>query len=183
MAILFQDISTRKRAERDLRDMNQTLERLVEERTATLRRYHDIIEATGAPICAFDRDCRLIAFNRAHNDEFCRVHGFVTRIGGAFASSPPDQQEIVREHMERALSGQRFTVVEALGRPEYGVPRWEITYTPLLAEDGSVLGAFHQASDISDRLAAEAELDIAQEALRPEPEDGGDGAADRRNRP
>ena len=72
----------------------------------------------------------------------------------------------MRALMARALTGERFTVVEEFGRPELGQPFWEITYTPLLDEDGRITGAFHVALDISDRLRAEAELALAQDALR-----------------
>lgn len=35
-------------------------------------------------ICVFDTQFRLIAFNRAHNDEFFRVNGYYTKIGDVF---------------------------------------------------------------------------------------------------
>jgi signal transduction histidine kinase/CheY-like chemotaxis protein len=68
--------------------------------------------------------------------------------------------------MSRALAGESFTVVEEFGRPELGKPCWEITYTPLRDEEGKVVGAFHHALDISERLRAQAELDRTQDALR-----------------
>ncbi|WP_082515592.1 PAS domain S-box protein [Sphingomonas sp. Leaf412] len=132
-----------------------------------VRRYREIVEATTSPICAFDADYRLIAFNRAHNDEFRRVNGFDTRVGDVFPDLfAGDQRGVMRALMTRALSGESFTVVEAFGRPELGTPRWEINYTPLRDEAGRIVGAFHQALDISERLLAEAELDRAQAALR-----------------
>ena len=48
----------------------------------------------------------------------------------------------------------------------FGVPHWEITYTPLRDAAGTIVGAFHHAQDISGRLRAESELQTAQEALR-----------------
>jgi PAS domain S-box-containing protein len=136
-------------------------------RAAEVRRYREIIEATAAPICAFDTDYRLIAFNKAHNDEFRRVNGFDTRVGDVFPELfAPEQRPIMRSLMTRALSGEHFTVQEEFGRSEFGTPCWEISYTPLRDEAGRVVGAFHQATDISERLLAEAELATAQEALR-----------------
>ena len=157
----------RRRAERDLKQLAETLESQVTARTAEIRRYNDIVEATVAPICAFDRDLRLIAFNRAHNEEFKRVNGFETKLGDVFPDLfIPEQQEVMRALMERALTGEVFTVTEEFGRPELGTPIWEITYTPLRDESGKVAGAFHHAIDISERLVAEANLKSAQEALR-----------------
>ena len=167
VAILFNDISARKEAEDKLRELNETLEGQVAARTEEIRRYHDIVESTASPICAFDTDFRLIAFNKAHNDEFRRVNGFDTKIGDVFPDLfIPEQAEIMRGLMRRALGGERFTVVEAFGRPEYDQPHWEISYTPLCDGDGTIIGAFHLATDISDRLRAEDELAAAQEALR-----------------
>jgi len=161
------DISARKRAEEELRALNTQLEQRVAERTLELRRFRDIVDATRSPICAFDADYRLIAFNKAHNAEFSRVNGFETKLGDVFPDLfIPEQREVMRALMTRALSGESFIVVEEFGRPEYGKPFWEITYTPLLDENGRVIGAFHMALDISDRLRAEADLKAAQEALR-----------------
>lgn len=167
VAILFNDISARKAVENRLRELNETLEGQVAARTAELRRYHDIVDATASPICAFDAEYRLIAFNKAHNDEFRRVNGFDTKLGDVFPDQfIPEQAETMRALMARALSGERFTVVAAFGRPEYGQPAWEITYTPLRDEADQVVGAFHLATDISERLRAEQDLGTAQEALR-----------------
>ncbi|MCT8003395.1 PAS domain-containing protein [Sphingomonas sanguinis] len=157
----------RCRAESALRELKGTLEQQVIERTADLRRYHNIVEATSSPICAFDTDYRLIAFNRAHQSEFRRVNGFETRIGDVFPDQfQADQGATMRALMQRALTGESFTVTETFGRPEFGTPAWEISYTPLRDDTGRVIGAFHQANDVSAALAARAELEIAQEALR-----------------
>ena len=171
---LFREVSERiksaterARAEEQLRELNEKLDTQVKERTAALRRFRDIVDATVAPICAFDTDLRLVAFNRAHNEEFRRVNGFDTKVGDVFPDLfVPEQATKMRALMARALKGESFTVVEEFGRPELGVPCWEITYTPLLNESGKVIGAFHHAVDISERLVAQAELEAAQEALR-----------------
>jgi PAS domain S-box-containing protein len=77
MVGVFRDVTEQARAqaaleesEARLRELNETLEAQVELRTAELRLARDIIEANASPICAFDTEYRLIAFNRAHSDEF-----------------------------------------------------------------------------------------------------------------
>jgi PAS domain S-box-containing protein len=154
-------------SEAQLRELNDTLERQVEERAAALRLYENIVQSDRSPVCAFDKEYRLIAFNRAHNDEFRRVNGFESKVGDVFPDLfIPEQRPVMRELMSRALSGERFTVIEEFGRPELDTPSWEITYTPLRDGTGEIIGAFHHARDISERLRAEAQLIEAQEALR-----------------
>lgn len=167
VAILFNDITARKRSEEQLREINENLEGQIVERTAELRFCREIIEATTSPICAFDTEYRIIAFNKAHNDEFKRVHGFATRLGDVLPNLfPSDQQQKLRALMTRALTGERFNTIETFGRPELGQPFWHIQYTPLYDARGHIIGAFHLAEDISDRMRAERELTAAQEALR-----------------
>ena len=167
VAILFTDISARRAAEQQLLQVNESLESTVLERTAELRQFRDIVNATTSPICAFDTELRLIAFNTAHQDEFRRVNGFETKLGDVLPDLfVEEQKQVMAANMQRALKGEHFTVTSAFGRPEFGMPMWEITYTPLLDECGEVIGAFHLAVDVSERLRADAELKLVQEALR-----------------
>lgn len=136
-------------------------------RDAALRLYENIVQSDRSPICAFDTEYRLIAFNDSHNVEFRRENGFETKVGDVLPDMLiPEQRAVMRAFMDRALSGERFTVVEAFGRAEFGQPHWEITYTPLRDEAGRIIGAFHHAKDITDRLLAEAELAQAHDQLR-----------------
>lgn len=154
-------------AERGLRDLAETLEEQVRERTAALLLYQNIVQSDQAPVCAFDRDCRLIAFNRAHSDDFHRIYGYRVQIGDDFPSLfLPDQGAVIRGFMERALAGESFTIVEEFGDPDREKPYWEVAYSPLRDEEGRIFGAFHHARDITDRVRAQAELQGAQEALR-----------------
>ncbi len=120
-----------------------------------------------APICAFDLDFRLIAFNKAHSDEFFRIYGYRVQIGDVFPDLfLPEQAPIIRGFMARALAGEIFSVVEEFGDPTLNRPYWEISYAPLRDASGQIFGAFHHAHDISSRLRAEADLSAAQDALR-----------------
>ena len=161
------DISERKRAEEALRQFNEDLEGQIEERSAALRLYWNIVQSDAAPVCAFDTEYRLIAFNQAHSDEFFRIYGHRVQIGEVFPDLfLTDQAEAIRGFMARALAGEVFTVTQAFGNPDLAVPNWEVTYNPLRVEDGRVVGAFHHAIDITERLRAQADLAATQDALR-----------------
>ncbi|WP_193752994.1 PAS domain-containing protein [Sphingomonas endophytica] len=167
VAILFNDISARRAAEQQLRSLNERLEQQVAERTIELRRFRDVVDATTSPICAFDLDGRVVAFNKAQSAEFKRVFGVDVRVGDDLAALlPEDQGPVIRAMMARALAGETYTVIEEFGDPDLAKPYWQVTYTPLRDEAGDVVGAFHLAVDITGRLRAETELAAAQEALR-----------------
>ena len=137
------------------------------ERDKALRLFENIVSSDSAPICAFDADYRLIAFNRAHSNEFFRIYGYRVQVGDVFPDLfLPEQRDTIRGFMSRALAGERFTVVEEFGDPDLAIPYWEVSYNPLTDDTGRVIGAFHHALDISARLRAEAELGETQEALR-----------------
>ena len=137
------------------------------ERAAALRLFENIVQSDNSPVCAFDQDYRLTAFNQAHSDEFFRIFGHRVRRGEVFPDLfPPDQAPTMRAFMARALAGETYTIVEEFGDPDLAKPYWEVSYSPLRDEAGRIIGAFHHARDISARLRAEAELHSAQEALR-----------------
>ena len=159
--------AARLAASATLRALNDSLEQQVAERTAELRLSRDILQSSTTPICAFDTEYRLIAFNRAHSDEFHRIFGHRVRLGEVFPDLfPLDQAPVMRSFMTRALRGEVFTVTEAFGDPDLAKPSWEVSYSSLRDEDGRIIGAFHYAKDISERLRAEAELARTQDALR-----------------
>ena len=156
-----------RRKEAEWRDLNTTLEQQVQERTAQLQLSQNIIQSAADPICAFDTDYRLIAFNRAHSDEFYRIFACRVQIGEVFPDLfPPDQAPVIRGFMARALTGEAYTVTEEFGDPDLAKPCWEVSYSPLRDSAGCIIGAFHYAKDISARLRADAELAFTQEALR-----------------
>ena len=160
-------IAELRASEARLRELNDTLERQVEERAAALRLYENIVQSDRSPVCAFDHEYRLIAFNRAHSEEFFRIFGRRVQIGEIFPDLfPLDQAEVMRSFMARALAGESYTVVEEFGDPDLVKPYWEVSYYPLRDEAGRIVGAFHHAKDISERLRGEAQLTAAQEALR-----------------
>ncbi len=136
-------------------------------RADALLLHENITQSSVAPICAFDSDFRLIAFNQAHSDEFFRIYGYRVQVGDVFPDLfAPDQAPVMRALMARALTGEAFSVEEEFGDPAIVKPCWEIHYAPLRDARGQIMGAFHLARDVSDRLRTQAELAAAQEALR-----------------
>ena len=110
---------------------------------------------------------RITAFNKAHSEAYRRVYGIDQRVGDSLLEQfLPDQAEVVRSFMLRALAGESFIVREAFGDPDLDKPVWQIAYNPLRDEHDSIIGAFHHALDISAELKAQDDLARTQEALR-----------------
>lgn len=161
------DITARREAEEELRELNLTLESRVRERSAALRLYENIVQSDTSAVVAFDTEMRVIAFNKAHVEEWGRLFGSETRVGDVLPDRfPAEQGETLRLLMRRALAGEVFTMREAFGDARAAQPIWDITYNPLRDEHGRIVGAFHRAVDVSARLGIEAELEEAQEVAR-----------------
>ena len=153
--------------ERRLRNANETLEQVVRDRTKALRLFGNIVQSDRAPILAYDHGLRVIGFNQAHDTAFRRVMGRHQQSGDLLPDFfPPDQSLALRGFMERALAGETFSVIEVFGDPDHEQPTWEITYSPLTDEGGTIFGAFHVARDVSERIRTQATLATTQEALR-----------------
>ena len=126
-----------------------------------------IVDAEPSPICAFDHEFRITAFNIAHSDQFFGIYAHRVQIGEIFPDLfLPEQGSIIRGFMARALAGEVFEVVEEFGNPDLSKPFWSISYAPLRDDSGTIIGAFHRARDISKQLRSEAELAAAKQALQ-----------------
>ena len=137
------------------------------ELASALRLYGNIVESDTAPVVAWDRDLRLIAFNKAHRDAYREVYGIEQQLGDSLIEQfMPDQAVVVQGFMARALAGETFNVRHEFGDPALRKPSWDIGYSPLRDASGEIVGAFHHAKDITAEVQAAAELAATQEALR-----------------
>ena len=75
VAIMFNDISARRKAEERLRELNETLERRVAEALAERRVLADVIDGTDIFVQVADRDYTWLAINDAAAAEFARIFG------------------------------------------------------------------------------------------------------------
>jgi PAS domain S-box-containing protein len=154
-------------ADEDLRSLNASLEGRIAERTAALLLHENIVHSHRSAICAFDLDGRILAFNPAQSREFFRMFGHEVQKGDVLPDlMPPDQGTVIRNLMARALSGESLTIAGEFGIAELAKPSWEVSYYPMRDAEGVIIGAFHHATDISDRLREQTELLSAQDALR-----------------
>jgi PAS domain S-box-containing protein len=158
------DISERKRAEEEIRALNANLERMVQQRTAQLRqqtRYlRVLIDAIPWWVWFKDTDSRYLAVNRSA----ARVMGCGTEqvVGKSdFDFKPVEIARAFREDDLKVMRSGRQQTVEEMQRGPAGMLWIEVFKTPVVDEDGSVLGTVGLARDISGRKEAEAARDAA----------------------
>jgi PAS domain S-box-containing protein len=113
--IISRDISERKKAERELLELTQALERRVTERTAALStseaRFRALVEHAPEAIVVFDGDTGRFLFG---NEHACRLYGVPMEklaeltpadVSPEFQSGGRRSRELAREKMAEALAG------------------------------------------------------------------------------
>ncbi|MGJ5078731.1 PAS domain-containing protein [Bradyrhizobium sp. HKCCYLS3013] len=169
VAVLFQDITARKRAEAALQEINDTLEARVVAALAERKLLADIVEGTNAFVQVVDTQYRLIAINGAAVQEFGRVFGLQPKIGDDMLElfkDLPEHRAAVRAVWSRALAGEEFVAVEEFGDPGRDRRFYEMRFSVLRDAAGRQIGAYQFAYDVTDRLREQTRLHEAEEALR-----------------
>ena len=163
------NIAEEKARDAALRELNETLERRVDEALAERKLWADVFQSTDALIAALSPDHRFLALNGAYIDEFERIFGVRPDIGddlGEVLRSKPEHQAAALAVWDRALAGEEFVVTEEFGDPERDRPYYELRFNTLRDRDGKLIGAFQYAVDVSERLRTQAKLTEAEEQLR-----------------
>jgi PAS domain S-box-containing protein len=156
-------------AHRGLRDLNETLERRVNEALAERKILADIVEGTDAFVQVADLEYRWLAINRAAADEFERIFGVRPTVGANMLSllaDQPQHRDAVQGAWSRALGGEEFTQIEEFGDPSRDRRAYEMRFNTLRGPDGNRIGAYQFVYDVTDRLRDQERLRTAEAALR-----------------
>jgi PAS domain S-box-containing protein len=162
------DITASKHAEIELRKLNDTLERRIEERTAQLRsneammrailetshQYQGLLDAKGSVLYA---NKTSLAGIRSDGSDV---------IGKPFWDTPwftgtPGMSEAVREAFAAVLRGEEVRTEMLLQLP-IGERYFDFAMRPLFDENGAVAGAVPEAVDITERRHGEEALRQSQ---------------------
>jgi signal transduction histidine kinase len=169
VAVLFQDVTERRRAELALRGLNETLEQRVAEAIAGRRILADVVEGANGFVQVLDTDYCWLAFNAAAQVEFERVFGVTPQVGvsmHAMFENQPENLERILALWSRAMAGEEFIEVEVFGRPGRYERAYEMRFGVLRDDAGEQAGAFCVVYDVTERLEEQERLREAEEALR-----------------
>jgi PAS domain S-box-containing protein len=145
------------------------LEAEVVARTGERNLLATFVEKTDVMIMALDRNFTIIAINNAGAKECYRIFGIRFAAGDnllALLAGQPDQLAAARATWTRALAGEEMTVIETYGDPTHAQRQYELKYCALRNEAGEVTGAFQFAQDVTEKLADQKKLSLAQDALQ-----------------
>ncbi|HVF94096.1 MAG TPA: PAS domain S-box protein [Sphingomonas sp.] len=163
------EIGFRQRAEDELRRLNETLERRVDNALTERKLLADVFDDTDAIICVVDSEYVWRAMNKAYVEQFVRLYGYRPRLGTSLLDLLADRPEVVavvKQIWDRALAGESFTLIVELGAEGREKTPHELRYGPLRDRAGALVGAVQFAQDISERVEREVRLAGAEEALR-----------------
>ena len=169
VAVLFKDVTARKRAERALQELNETLEARVAAALAERKVLADIVEGTDAFVQVIDLDLRWIAINGAATREFERMFGVVPKVGECVLDvlrEQPEHRDAWQRIWSRTLQGEDFSEVVAFASPGAGHRQYEMHMSMLYDAAGNRIGAYQFAYDVTERLAEQDRLRKTEEALR-----------------
>jgi len=173
--IISRDISERKKAEYELRELTQALERRVKERTAELTaseaRLRAVVEHAPEAIVVFDGDTGRFLFG---NEHACRLYGVTMEklteltpadVSPEFQPGGRCSSELARELMAKALAGGKpvFEWIH-LQRPKGRLIPTEVRLLRLPAEGRNLIRA--SIIDNTERKCAERALRESEAKFR-----------------
>jgi len=174
------DVTNRVQAEKALRELNETLEARVAQRTEEVReserrlqQTQELLDAVTAGteviMAALDLNFRYIYFNDPHREELRRLTGREPRLGLGLAelfADMPEQRELALEQWGRTLRGEGRRYQLEFGDPGRYRRVYAVLQTPIRSGDGAIVGAGEIAFDITDRIRAEEALQASETRFR-----------------
>lgn len=169
VAVLFNDITSRRQSEDRIRQLNDTLEQRITEALAEREFLATIVETTDAQVQAIGMDYRLLAINSSSVAECERIYGKRPFVGQNILdvlAAYPEQQAVAKAAWGRALAGEAFTKVGEFGDSDREKRVYEMKFEILHDLDGKQTGAFLMGRDVTERVREQARLRDAEEQLR-----------------
>jgi len=158
---LVMEVTERRRAEERLRELNETLDHRVAERTAELReseaRLSAILHNTPALIYELDTESRFVHVNR-HFEQMFKVNADDVRGRSVFEVLPGEIAARFDASNREVLKGNVAVELEETTPHANGIRTYISVRVPRVASDGQPAGIVGISIDITERKKAEAAL-------------------------
>ncbi|PVZ39631.1 PAS domain-containing protein [Pseudomonas sp. CC120222-01a] len=165
VAVLFKDVTERRKAELALQQLNEELEQRVSAALAERRLFAELVEHSVVNVHVVDTNLHWLAVNRQAKHDFHALYGHTPEVGEHLPTVVGHNQLTddtqIMPMWHRALAGEQFTEIGAFGARHY-----ELRFNALRDHDDSVQGAYLFAYDITERVQEQQRLANAEQALR-----------------
>ena len=142
---------------------------------ADVRRHDEIlqgiIEASGSFVFSLDTEFRYTSFNSAHAQLMKTLYDADIKAGDRMTDhlSGADDRGAATANLERALHGERFTVLSYAGPEDRSRRFFEILHAPIRRADGTIGGVAVIASDVTEKRRTEDQLRKLSRAVEQSP--------------
>ena len=143
---IVRDITERRRMEETLKEQYLTLE--------------GIVNSGEAPIFSVDRRYRYTSFNKVHAAVMKAIYGKDIELGQSlldYMTVAVDREEAKR-NLNRTLAGEHVVEEAYSGEETRSRLYFEVSHSPIMARDGSIIGVAVFAKDITQRKRMENEI-------------------------
>jgi len=160
---IFKSINDEKQhLEAENRQYQDRLERMVEEKTAALRKYERIVSSSHDMLAFVDRDGTYLAANQAYADfvgqPAKKLLGL--RIRDVFEETL--YQDVIKPRLERAFQGEKIVYQRPMVLGDGKTHHLDVAYYPHADDNGAVTGAVISLRDITHMKGMEAQLRQSQ---------------------
>lgn len=168
VAVLFKDVTERRRAEDALQQLNDQLEQRVSEALAERGLFAELVENSVARVQVVDIELRLLAVNHRAMKDFEFLFGHRLKAGDSLPeclANFPAERARSEAMWRRALAGESY--IETI---EYGcgarLRHFELRFNPLRESSGRITGAYLFIYDVTRQVDEQQRRLQAEDALR-----------------
>lgn len=168
VAVLFKDVTERRRAELSLQHLNSELEQRIVAAVAERELFAMLVDHSVACVQVVDNQLRWQAINHQSLKDFHYLYDHVPTIGDSIEQTlcgNPHDCALALALWRRALAGEAFIENGAFGSGDHR-RHYELRFNPLYDNNGLQQGAYLFAYDITQRIEEQQRLLRAEEALR-----------------
>jgi len=149
--------------------LNQKIDAMETSMNFTDTLLNGIFQGTQDIIAAYDTDFNLMYFNQSYEHEFNKLYHKNIHLGDNILNTiehlPNDKAKINLLFSQVITDGQ-FKVIEEFGDKTWERQYYEVNYYPLKDKNQKIIGLFHIAQNITDRIIAEKKLKLNEKALK-----------------